>query len=67
MPEKSEEVYRVISSNGGKTDPILDPKKAGETYKYARKRLSEGESVELQKSTLGPWETVEKESQKEKQ
>lgn len=58
--------YRIkkIEKNGKEmvTPSTPDSKEIGREYKEYRKYLEPGQSVELQKRKVNPWETVEKES-----
>lgn len=51
--------YRVVSP-GINSQPETNPKIAGERYRGAYKIRRPGETAELQKRQVGPWETVEK-------
>jgi hypothetical protein len=57
--------YKVTKKNSegteiGASEVTTDPKIAGSKYKVARANKNPGDSVELHKRTLGPWEIVEK-------
>lgn len=59
MKEKYE--YRIISpTHGYNSFPNEDPKITGDTYNRAKKNMSPGEVVELQKRKINPWETIER-------
>ena len=55
---KPEYEYRVVSP-GINSTPETNPKVAGERYRGAVKIRRPGETAELQKRTVGPWERVE--------
>lgn len=62
MEENKEKYeYRIKSpTNGYHSVPSEDPKVTGDSYKRAKKSMSPGEIVELQKRKIGPWEIIEK-------
>lgn len=57
--------HRVVTKKDGKVDNSSpaseDSKYIGTIYRRAKNNLSPGESIELQRRPLGPWETVENE------
>jgi hypothetical protein len=62
--KKEEEEYRIISP-GISPAVETDSKNAGQRYRGAIKARRPGETAELQKRKVGPWETVEKSEVKE--
>ena len=58
--------YRVVAHDEGKpehaTKPTENQKEAGEVYRNARKAANPGETVAIQRRTLGPWKDIERET-----
>jgi hypothetical protein len=58
--------YRVAAHEKDKpehaTKPTENQKEAGEVYRNARNAAAPGETVAIQRRTLGPWKDIERET-----
>lgn len=60
--------YRVVAHEEGKpehgTKPIQNQKEAGEAYRNARQAANPGDTVAIQRRTVGSWEDQERETKR---
>jgi hypothetical protein len=58
--------YRVVAHAKDRpesaTKPTENIKEAGETYKHARHNVDPGDTVAIQRRTVGKWEDLERET-----
>ena len=51
--------YRIVAHEEGKpehgTRPMENQKEAGEAYKHAKRTANPGDTVAIQRRTVGPW------------